>query len=71
MVLGVLACDPATRHLPVIVCSGAHHLLAAQATHLRAQGYVVVEKPFDVEELLTHVEHLCATSIVSSPASAL
>jgi len=57
MVLGLLAVDPATRHLPVIVCSGAHHLLAAQAVHLAAQGYVIVEKPFDLEALLRQVAH--------------
>ncbi len=55
MVLGLLMVDPATRHIPVIVCSAHQQLLRAQATHLHAQGYVLLEKPCAMEDLLAQV----------------
>jgi DNA-binding response OmpR family regulator len=55
MVLGLLMVDPATQHTPVIVCSAHQQLLRAQATHLHAQGYVLLEQPFAMEDLLAQV----------------
>jgi two-component system nitrogen regulation response regulator GlnG len=58
MVLGLLAVDPTTRHLPVLVCTAFRQLLPAQVSHLQGQGYVLLEKPFDLVLLLGHVRTL-------------
>jgi DNA-binding response OmpR family regulator len=58
MVLGLLIVDPVTRHIPVIVCSAHQQLLRAQETQLRAQGYVILEKPFPMVDLLAHIRAL-------------
>jgi DNA-binding response OmpR family regulator len=55
MVLGLLMTDPATQQIPVIISSAYRHLLDAEAAHLRAQGYVIVDKPYRIEELLAAV----------------
>jgi CheY-like chemotaxis protein len=55
MVLGLLTVDPATQHIPIIVCSAHQQLLRAQATQLHAQGYVLLEKPYAMEDLLAQV----------------
>jgi two-component system nitrogen regulation response regulator GlnG len=58
MVLGLLAVDPTTRHLPILVCTAFRQLLPAQVSHLQGQGYVLLEKPFDLVLLLGHVRTL-------------
>jgi DNA-binding response OmpR family regulator len=55
MVLELLAADPTTRHLPVIVCTAFRQLLPAQVAHFQAEGYVLLEKPSALEVLLAHV----------------
>ncbi len=55
MVLELLTVDPATQHLPVIVCSAHQQLLRAQANHLHAQGYVLLEKPYAMDDLLAQI----------------
>src|SRR6185437_13675027 len=56
MVLELLRLDPATRNIPVIVCSADVINLRAKEGMLRDQGYDVIEKPFDLDTLLTMVE---------------
>jgi len=58
MVLGFLMTDPATHHLPVIISSAYRHFLDAEEAHLRAQGYVIVDKPYRIEDLLAAVQTL-------------
>lgn len=58
MVLGLLAVDPASAHIPVIVCTAFRQLLPDQVDHLAAQGYAILEKPIDTRELLSHIEHM-------------
>ncbi len=58
MVLGLLLIDPATQHIPVIISSAYRHLLDAEEAHLRAQGYVLVDKPYRVEDILAAVHML-------------
>ncbi len=58
MVLGLLMVDPTLHHLPVIVCSAYRQLLDAQEAHLRTQGYVMLAKPYRMEELLAAVHAL-------------
>lgn len=47
--------DPATRGVPVVVCSGDDRQLDAFGPRLRGWGYGVVEKPFDVDVFLAAV----------------
>ena len=60
MVLALLELDEATKHIPVIVCSGYMQLCRDQQSLLRGKGYVLLEKPFAVEALLGHVQALLA-----------
>ena len=58
MVLGCLMTDPATQHLPVIISSAYRQLLDAEAAHLQARGYLIVDKPYRIGELLAAVHTL-------------
>jgi CheY-like chemotaxis protein len=51
-VLQTLRLDPATRHLPVIVCTADTAFLKQSGERLMAQGCRLLPKPFDLEELL-------------------
>ena len=53
--LDQLRADPATRHLPVIVCSAITQSLHVQAARVEERGCLVVAKPFDLEDLLAAV----------------
>ena len=48
--------DPATKHIPVVVCSGATSLIATTERRLRRQGCAILEKPFELDALLEHVQ---------------
>ena len=58
MVLGLMKLDPATRHIPVLVCSANTHMLHARRARLKDQGYSVLEKPFLPEALLAEIAAL-------------
>jgi len=58
MVLGVLMIDPATQHIPLIISSAYRQLLGDQEAHLRTQGYVILDKPYRLEDLLAAVHTL-------------
>ncbi len=58
MVLGLLMVDPTLHHLPIIICSAYRQLLDAQEAHLHAHGYVILDKPYQVEALLAAVHAL-------------
>ncbi len=58
MVLGFLMTDPTTQQIPVIISSAYRQLLDAEEAHLRAQGYVLLDKPYRIEELLAAVQTL-------------
>ncbi|HSW95547.1 MAG TPA: response regulator [Patescibacteria group bacterium] len=49
--LDVLTLDPATRGIPVIVCSAAIASLGKARTKLAMLDVAVLEKPFDLEQL--------------------
>jgi CheY-like chemotaxis protein len=49
--LDVLTLDPATRGIPVIVCSAAIASLGEARTKLAMLDVAVLEKPFDLEQL--------------------
>ena len=48
--------DPLTAALPVIICTTNAHLVAARLTHELMCGCQILEKPFQLEELLTRVQ---------------
>jgi CheY-like chemotaxis protein len=49
--LDILTHDPATRGIPVIICSAAIASLGFARTKLAAMDVAVLEKPFDLEQL--------------------
>jgi CheY-like chemotaxis protein len=55
-ILECLTLDPATRQIPVIVCSAAIRQLEEQQTRLATLGIEVLPKPFDLEMLLEKVQ---------------
>jgi CheY-like chemotaxis protein len=63
--LQVLTLNPETKDIPVIICSAATDFLRAHEGRLRELGFPVLEKPFDLDDLLAKV----ATALVPrSPA---
>jgi len=53
--------DPATAHLPVLLCTADILALQAHAAWLREQGIPTLVKPFDVAELLASVRALAGS----------
>jgi DNA-binding response OmpR family regulator len=56
MILNLLTLDPATRPIPVIVCSAAIHSLREHEELLEQYDCEVLPKPFDVDALLDKVK---------------
>ncbi len=57
-VLEELCRDPATCHIPILLCSADTPTLQAQQEQLRELGCSVVAKPFDLAELLEAVRQV-------------
>jgi DNA-binding response OmpR family regulator len=57
-VLEMLANDPRTRAIPVIISSAALDDLNNRATELAARGIETLAKPFDIDDLLMMIERL-------------
>jgi len=64
--LDILTLDPATRGIPVIVCSAAITSLSEARTKLAMLDVAVLEKPFDLEQLSAAVD----SAITSGPRQA-
>ena len=60
MVLGLLMTDPSTQQLPVIICSAYRQFLGYQEAQVQAQGYILLDKPYRVDTLLTAIARLLA-----------
>jgi DNA-binding response OmpR family regulator len=58
MVLGLLMVDPATRFIPVLICSAYRQLLGDQEAQLRTHGYLILDKPYQMEDLVAQVHTL-------------
>ena len=56
LILNLLTLDPATRPIPVIVCSAAIHSLHEHETLLQQYDCEVLTKPFDLDALLSKVQ---------------
>ena len=52
LILTLLRGDPATAHVPIILCSANVGFLRRRGRLLRQWGYVALEKPFDGDDLL-------------------
>ena len=55
-ILDRLRNDPATSHIPIIVCSGDTHTLQANEALLRTMHCEVLAKPFSLQDLLAKVK---------------
>ena len=64
--LDILTLDPATRAIPVIICSAAIASLGSARAKLAALDVAVLEKPFDLEQLSAAV----SAAIESGPRHA-
>ena len=51
----LLRLNPETRPTPIIVCSADAHALHGKAAHLRERDCDVLQKPFDLDDLLAKV----------------
>jgi DNA-binding response OmpR family regulator len=61
-VLQLLKLDPETAEMPVIVCSADHRLLRERRTQIEEMGCYIVEKPFDLDTILSAVSEALANS---------
>jgi two-component system response regulator VanR len=57
-VLGLLRLDPSTAKIPVIMCSASRQFLWQNENQLRAYSCVVLEKPFDLDEMLDKIKEM-------------
>lgn len=57
----------ARRRLPVLICSADHALMREQAERLRHLGCAVLEKPFDLDDLLATVATLLGHRVDAAP----
>lgn len=64
-VLDLLHADAGTRHIPILLCTGAVQEVEEQADRLRRDGVDVLFKPFDIEVLLDRVTRLCGRQSVA------
>ncbi len=55
--------DPTTARLPIIVCSAAPDLLHHNTTRLHDLGCGVLEKPFDLDNLLERLAELVVVAV--------
>jgi len=60
--LEILTLDPATRGIPVIICSAALASLESARDKLARLDVAVLEKPFDLEQLTASVESALASA---------
>lgn len=56
--LQMMKMDRATRDLPVIICTAAHTQAQEMESHLDQMGVAVVLKPFNIDHLLSEIQHV-------------
>jgi len=61
-VVELLQLDPETRHIPILVCSGAMAELKEKEEWLRQHGITTLPKPFDLDDLYGAVEAMVPLS---------
>jgi CheY-like chemotaxis protein len=62
--LELLGVDPRLREVPVVICTTDTRLVQEDGERLRGEGYGVVQKPFDLDDLLSTIERVRLTSHV-------
>jgi two-component system nitrogen regulation response regulator NtrX len=65
LLLGVMAGDPVTRNIPVIVSSAHLDVLVTKAAVFRQRGYHMLAKPFSADALLSAVHALIGPAPVA------
>jgi two-component system response regulator MprA len=60
---GLTACvalqaDPRTRTIPIVIISAALHLMAARGAEIADMVVAVIQKPFDLDDLLLTVQQV-------------
>ena len=70
MVLGLLQADPATREIPVIVCTTDVRFHEQRAETLRDKPYSILIKPFDLSDLLATIEEMIIAARRTRPPRA-
>jgi DNA-binding response OmpR family regulator len=58
-----LRAEPAAEGVEVLVCTAATGLLRAHAAELDALGAATLDKPFDLDDLLTRAQALCTRAV--------
>ncbi|MEA2595833.1 MAG: hypothetical protein QOF01_2302 [Thermomicrobiales bacterium] len=67
--LELLKADPRTHRIPIAVCTAATHLTAAIQTRLTDWDCLIVNKPFDLDDLLSEIKR-CLHQHDLEPATA-
>jgi CheY-like chemotaxis protein len=57
--------DPTTAHIPVIVCTADIIYVREKAPHLLRFNYTVIEKPFNIEDMLQRVQEMLSPNGVA------
>lgn len=55
MAVGLLSIDPATAHIPIVLCSAQVAMFRARNDQIFQKAAGVIEKPFAIDELLTTI----------------
>lgn len=63
LLLDLLRLNPATTQTPIVLCSAGSDLLREKEERLRQQRCLVLEKPFELPELLGSIEQLLAAQV--------
>ena len=66
MVVGMLSIDPATAHIPIVLCSAQVAVLHARGDQILHRVAGVVEKPFAIEALLTTIRGALETTMYTA-----
>jgi DNA-binding response OmpR family regulator len=59
-VLNALNSDPEVTGIPVVICTAAHDLVEKHRALLEELGCEIIEKPFDIDDLIGAIERCLA-----------
>lgn len=61
--------DPATRDIPVVVCTGAIKQIAQIGKHLDSMGVQVVFKPFEIDHMIAAIDSATRARQIPPPVA--
>jgi len=67
--LTMLRMDPRTRHIPVILCTGAVNQVRDLEQHLTMMGITVVLKPFDIDHCMVTAHEVLRRARTTEPTT--